>query len=100
MSSVSADGLSGSPTLIFAATPAFIPSHFFCLAFSGSRRKLYAIDTPEVLIPVIVGTVRSSMKDATDGSWVSRGVFGMDLTQEKSTFKYFLIHGAVYLTCF
>jgi len=83
VSSVSADAFSGSPTLIFAATPTFYPSHFFCLAFSGSRRKLYIIDAPEILITAVAGTVRSSMRDATDGSWVTQGIFGMELTTEK-----------------
>lgn len=84
MSAVSSDAFSGSPTLIFALTPSYFPSHFFCLSFSASRRKLYIIDAPEVLVPIIVGTVRQTIKEATKGDWAADGVYEMDIATEKS----------------
>ncbi|KAF8320272.1 hypothetical protein DL93DRAFT_2073775 [Clavulina sp. PMI_390] len=80
VSTVSPEGLSGSPTLIFAANPSFYPSHFFCLSFSGSRKKIYIIDAPQLLLDAIVATIRNNFKHSTEPKTVATNVFEMQLT--------------------
>lgn len=107
ISAVPSSGLSsGSPTLIFGRTPAFFPSHFFSLAFSSSRRKLYILDAPDGLLPFIADTIRRHVQDRElrdgavvggggggggrergEGGWEAQGVFGMEISMGgKSTF--------------
>ncbi|KAF9513767.1 hypothetical protein BS47DRAFT_1317208 [Hydnum rufescens UP504] len=84
VSAVASTSMNHSPTLIFARTPAYFASDFFCLSFSRSRQDLYIIDAPSHLVGIITAATRASFPTSTEGTKLSEGVYGMRLTTTQS----------------
>jgi len=80
VSAVASTSMNHSPTIIFARTPTYFPSDFFCLSFSRSRQDLYIIDAPSHLVGFITAATRQSFPTSTEATKLSNGVYGMRLT--------------------